>query len=269
MAALYALHRAHVEHVPYENLDIQLGRATTVDPYESAARVVRGRGGYCYHLNGAFAALLLALGFQVRWHLAGVQRRTDLAPPGACGNHLALTVHGLPTTECPDGVWLADVGLGDALHEPLPLRAAEYRQGPFTFQVARSPVIRNGWRLTHDPEGSFTGMDFEWRQARPFDVAATHQHLSTAAESPFVKVAVVQRRDAHGLQVLRGCMLTHHDAAGRRAQEIQTSQQWYAVLHDLFGLDLDGVSEDERRALWHRVRAAHDAWRMAPSAVAG
>ena len=67
---LARLHRAHAERVPYTSLDIHLGRSTSVDPVESADRVVRtGRAGYCFLSNGAFAALLAALGYDVRWHV--------------------------------------------------------------------------------------------------------------------------------------------------------------------------------------------------------
>src|SRR5215831_4615258 len=70
--SLFALHRAHAELVPYETLEIWLGRPTTVDPVESVARILRGRGGYCFHLNGAFSALLTVLGYRVTRHLGGV-----------------------------------------------------------------------------------------------------------------------------------------------------------------------------------------------------
>ncbi|WP_143587924.1 arylamine N-acetyltransferase family protein, partial [Streptomyces alboverticillatus] len=112
--ALRALHRAQVERVAYENLDIHLGSATSIDAAESVARIMRGRGGYCFHLNGAFSALLTALGYDVTLHRAGVQS-TPEDPAGATGNHLALTVR-------LDGErWLVDTGLADAMHEPLPL----------------------------------------------------------------------------------------------------------------------------------------------------
>src|SRR5258705_13620241 len=77
---LAMLQRAHLQHVPYENLDIQLGRPTTINPYESTARILSGRGGYCYHLNGAFSLLLSALGYAVRWHIAGVQTADAQGP---------------------------------------------------------------------------------------------------------------------------------------------------------------------------------------------
>lgn len=258
VAALAALHRAQVERVPYETLEIHLGRPTTVDPYESARRVLRGRGGYCYHLNGAFSTLLGELGYDVRWHLAGVQRRDEPAP-GANGNHLALTVHGLPAPECPDGVWLVDAGLGDGPHEPLPLRPGRFRQGPFTYQVVRSPVVCGGWRFVHDPAGSFAAMDFAMATATPRDFAAMHQHLSTSPSSPFLRTVTVQRRDRTGVDVLRGCLLSRVDGVTERT-ELETAADWYAALVDLFGLRLDDVGADAKDTLWSRVRSAHEAW---------
>ena len=54
LEALADLQARHLERVVFENLEIQRGRRTTVDYAESAARIVkRGRGGYCFHLNGA------------------------------------------------------------------------------------------------------------------------------------------------------------------------------------------------------------------------
>ena len=84
---------------------------------------VQHRGGYCFHLNGAFSELLRSLGYDVVRHVGGVH-----GPEGATGeemaNHLVLTVRNLPNDANPDGTWYVDVGLGDALHEPLPLRAS-------------------------------------------------------------------------------------------------------------------------------------------------
>jgi N-hydroxyarylamine O-acetyltransferase len=80
-----------------------------VDPLESAARILRGRGGYCCHLNGAFAELLHALGCRVRRHVGGVQGNPE-RPAGATGNHLVLRVSGLPSPDSPDGRRLVDLG---------------------------------------------------------------------------------------------------------------------------------------------------------------
>jgi N-hydroxyarylamine O-acetyltransferase len=264
VAALFALHRAHAERVPYENLEIQLGRPTTVDPYESVERIVqRRRGGYCFHLNGAFATLLDALGYRVRWHLAWVE--------SASVNHLALTVHGLACEECPDGVWFADVGLGDGLHEPLPLRPCVYRQGPFTYALDRSSLVPFGWRFDHDPSGSFARMDFAPASAGPADFAEHHVRLSTSPESPFVRTLTVQRRDAEGVDILRGRVLTRlsgsAEGLARQDEDLATPASWYAALAEVFGLTLDDVPAEARQALWERVDQAHEAWLLRQAGV--
>ncbi len=61
--ALARLHRRHAERVPYETLWIHGEERWGIDAHEAAARIAfNQRGGYCYHLNGAFAALLHTLG---------------------------------------------------------------------------------------------------------------------------------------------------------------------------------------------------------------
>lgn len=162
LAALFELHAAHAERITYETIDIHVGRPTpSLEPAASVDRVLRHRGGYCYQLNGAFSVLLRELGFDVVWHPAGVQGHPRPEPVGsAAANHLALTVHGLPSDDNPTGDWLVDVGLGDAMHEPLPLLAGVYQQGPYRLGLRPSEVDPGGWRLDHDPRGDFRGMDF-------------------------------------------------------------------------------------------------------------
>jgi arylamine N-acetyltransferase len=260
---LRALHAAHVERVSYEALEIWLGRATTVDPVESAERIIGGRGGYCYHLNGAFSQLALALGFDVTRHYGGVQGRGK--DPGVTGNHLVLTVRGLPSDGNPGGEWLADLGLGDALHEPLPLVAGAYRQGPFTYVLRPSEVAPGGWRFDHDPSGSFEGMDFGMAPVEMSAFADKHVELTTSPTSGFVRVATVQRRDAYGVDSLRGLSLTR---LGRGAHSVTlgTARDYYAALADVFLLPLDDVSDGEKDKLWRKVYEAHESWLAGGSA---
>ena len=263
--ALRTLHEAHVERIAYEALEIQLGRPTTVDPHEAAARILgRHRGGYCFHLNGAFSLLLDSLGYDVVWHRAGVQVSTDPGPVGAgIANHLALTVHGLPSDDNPSGDGLVDVGLGDALHGPMPLQEGSYVQGPFRYALCRSAVEPGGWRWEHDPRGSFVGLDFRAGRATQDDFRARHEYLSTSPQSPFVRTCSVQRRDAGGVDELTGCVLSRVGDGDGPRRTLETSAEWYAVLRDVFDLPLDDLTGREREALWARVRAAHEAWRAA------
>jgi N-hydroxyarylamine O-acetyltransferase len=261
--ALRRLHAAHVERIAYEALDVQRGLTTSIALHDSVARIaVGGRGGYCYHLNGAFGVLLGALGFEVVRHRAGVQNHSDGAAPGSArANHLALTVHGLPTAACPSGDWLVDVGLADALHEPLPLHEGTYTQGPFRFGLRPSEVDPGGWRLDHDRAGSFAGMDFAPAAATIDDFLARHRELETSPTSGFVRTPAVYRRDAAGVDSLIGCLLRRVDGAGQRSREIGTEKEWFEVLAAVFLLPLGDLGPADRAVLFRRVRAAHDAWR--------
>ncbi|MFG1703699.1 arylamine N-acetyltransferase [Nonomuraea sp. M3C6] len=255
--SLRALHVAHVEKVSYEALEIWLGRPTTVDPVESAERIIRGRGGYCYHLNGAFSELVRALGYDVTRHVGGVQNRGG--EPGITANHLVLTARGLPSESNPGGEWLVDLGLGDALHEPLPLVAGTYQQGPFQYVLRPSEIAPGGWRFDHDPSGSFKGMDFGLTPTNMSAFINMHEHLTTAPTSGFVRTATVQRRDATGVDVLRGLVLSRI-GNGARSVTLDTARDYYAALADVFLLPLDDVSAEEKDKLWRKLHDAHEAW---------
>src|SRR6266702_4615254 len=119
-AALRSLHRAHLLAVPFENLSIHLGEPISLEHGELIDKIVaRRRGGFCYELNGAFALLLGALGFDVRLLAARVFGDGRLGPPF---DHLVLLVR----TTGRDGPWLADVGFGS--HSEFPLRVGERGQ---------------------------------------------------------------------------------------------------------------------------------------------
>ena len=110
---LRRLHRAHMLAVPFENLDIGLKREITCDEEAFVSKIVeRRRGGFCYEMNGAFAALLWTVGFQVPLLSARVFRADGSRGPDF--DHLTLRVD-------LDQPWLADVGFGDSFLEPLRL----------------------------------------------------------------------------------------------------------------------------------------------------
>lgn len=251
VGALFRLHAAHVERVPYEDLEVQLGRVTSLDPAVSFGRIAAGRGGYCYHLNGAFSALLKALGYQVTRHPGGAHSKDE--PAGIHRNHLALTVSGLP--DDPEPGWLVDVGLGDGFHVPLPLREGEYQQGPLRFGLRPSEVAPGGWRLDHDPAGSFVGMDFESRAAALPEFAEKHLELSTSPTSGFVRTVVLQRRDAHRVDTLRALTLTL--LPGEKTV-LESPRDWWAAIGDLFGVPVTLFSPDERDRLWRQAVDQHE-----------
>jgi N-hydroxyarylamine O-acetyltransferase len=259
---LFRLHRAHAERVTYETLWIHLGERWGIGVAESVARIAtRGRGGYCFHLNGAFSGLLRSLGYDVARHVGGVHGPAGPAEESMT-NHLVLTVHGLPTDTNPDGSWYVDAGLGDALYEPVPLLAGQYRQDPFDFVLDETPGAIGDWHLTHDPAGGFAGMAWRSPTAEMDAFAERHAWLSTSPDSGFVRVLTAQRRDASGVDILRGLSLKR--IGDRASESTLTSRAELAdVLGDLFGLDVSPVSDQAWDALWEGVHATHAAWESA------
>jgi N-hydroxyarylamine O-acetyltransferase len=260
IAALRALHRRQVESVAYETLWIHTGELWDVDPHESVRRIaLNGRGGYCYHLNGALAEVLGALGYTVDRHIGSV-RAAGMPEVESIGNHVVLTVRELPTDDNPDGIWYVDAGLGDAMHEPLPLRAGTYRQGPLELTLEHAPDHPARWRLVHDPRGGFDSMTWGLSPVAMDVFDERHEWLSTSPTSGFVRVAMAERRDATGVDVIRGLVRTRVGEEAGAEQTYTRREDWFSVLADDFGLRFDASSSDAIDRLWKRVLANHREW---------
>jgi N-hydroxyarylamine O-acetyltransferase len=256
---LFRLHRAHVERIPYETTWIHMGERWDIDDGSSMERIAfGGRGGYCFHLNGSLARLLASLGYHVSHHIGGVHGPEPSAED--LTNHLVLVVGGLPTIDNPDGDWYVDVGLGDALHDPLPLLAGTYRQGPMTFVLEQTPNGIADWHFVHDPQGSFTGMNFHASVTHLEAFDARHRRLSTSPESGFVRTVTAQRRTGNGVVALRALTLTERSHHGTSTRYVTKRDEWFALLADEFLLPLDGVDGAARDRLWASACASHEAW---------
>jgi len=258
--ALQRLHRRQVERIPYETMWLHAGEAWGIDPLESVTRIAQQRrGGYCYHLNGAFAELLRSLGYVVTRHVGGVH-----GPGGpdaeSVGNHLVLTVSGLPSDANPLGFWYVDVGLGDTLHEPLPLAPGDYEQAPFRLVLEETDGRMGDWHLAHDPKGGFVGMSWTTAAAEMGEFAAKHAWLSTSPDSPFLSVAMAEHRDATGVDVIRGLILTRVGDGATSSEPLTNKTDWFAALADVFDLRFEATAPETLDHLWDQVVATHHAW---------
>lgn len=257
---LQRLHRAQVERVPYETMWIHAGEAWDIDPERAVQRIAfEGRGGYCFHLNGAFGALLESLGYAVERHAGGVYGPDGSSEP-VLATHLVLTVRGLPTDDHPDGTWYVDVGLGDALHEALPRRAGTYEQGPFRLVIDATPCGVGDWHLAHDPLGGFDGMAWRSEATTMGTFEERHGWLSTSPDSGFVRVVTAKRRDAAGADVLRGLVLSRVQDGTRTGADLTERADWFGALADVFGLRFEHTAPDALDALWERTLANHLTW---------
>jgi len=190
LPALGALHRAHLLAVPFENLDIPLGRRITLAPGALWDKiVVRRRGGFCYELNTLFGRLLQALGYQVEFLSARVWGADGFGPDK---DHMALLVR-------VDGeAWLADVGFGDSFVAPLRLVPDIVQADVFTeFRLIENDDL---WTMeVRAPDGSWRPeYRFGLQACAPDSFQAMCDYQQTSPESSFTRRVVCSRLTASG-----------------------------------------------------------------------
>lgn len=244
VSTLRALHRAHLTAIPYENLDIHLGRTLTLDRRATFAKLVDAkRGGWCFEMNGTFGWVLESIGFDVRY-VAGAVRRADRGA-SALDSHLVLIV----TVDRP---YIVDVGFGDGFFEPLPLEPGRYRQQSLEFGVSHDG---DWWRVHNQGHGGASHYDFTL-EARSIESFADKCHeLQTSADSGFVRATVCGRYERDGLIVLRGAVLREVKNGVLAVRVIEDADDYVRVLADRFDLAPAGIE-----ALWPTVQARHLAW---------
>lgn len=251
---LVALHRHHLLAVPYENLDIHLGHTLKLDlPHIFEKIVQQRRGGWCYEMNGLFAWALSEIGFDVQM----LGSRVGGVAQGGDGDldHLILlvTLEGAP--------WLLDVGFGNGLLEPIPLRVGEYQQGFLRYQLTEEAEAER-WFFHNQPHGGLGfGFTLEPRQYAGF--ARRCHELQTLPESGFVRATVCHRHTGSAVHTLRGAVLREVTAHGVVERIVEHFEDYAQVLLGHFDLDLD-----EAELLWERVWERHLAWQREITEVA-
>jgi N-hydroxyarylamine O-acetyltransferase len=243
---LFALQRAHTLSVTFENLDVQLGVSLDTDIEAAYDKIVeRGRGGWCYEQNGLYGWALKELGFSVTRVAAAVMR--EERGSAADANHLCLLVNDPEGEAAP---WLADVGFGGSLLEPLLLVEAMYRQPPYDIGLKR---IHDGWRFVeNDGSGEFS---FDFSPVAGSETALSNRcrYLQTNPDSSFVQTLVAQRRAPRSHLTLRGRLLTELGGKGSQTRRLESAAELAATLRGQFALDVPDVE-----SLWPRIVARHE-----------
>jgi len=223
--ALAELHERHLATVPFENLDIQLGVPIELDEDRLVAKVIGGRGGFCYELNGAFAALLRALGAEVTLLSAGVYGPSGLGPPF---DHMVLRVD-------LDQPWLADVGFGRHSIHPLRLSERGDQADPGgTFRLVDAgggdlDVLRDG-----TPQ-----YRVEARARRLADYAPTCWWQQTWPSSHFRAGPVASLQTAGGQVTVAGRTLIRTVGTDRTETALGSDAEVLAAYREHLGIELD------------------------------
>ena len=242
---LRILHRAHLVGIPYENLDVQLGRPVTIELPPTYEKIVENhRGGWCYEMNGLFGWALRELGFDVSRGAGGVMR--EAMGDFSVGNHLVLHVR------LPEGDYLADVGFGDGPIDPFRVAPGEFSDGRFQFALSQPDA--DWWRLHNRAAGGAKSFDFRLLPADEGLLSEKCRFLQASEASPFVQNLVCQRHTQDGITMLRGRVLRKVTSQTSEERLLENADDLLMTLKTEFDLDVP-----EAASLWPKILARHAA----------
>lgn len=175
-STLTELHEAHVRAIPFENIDVMLGRVPSLDLDDIQDKMLRRRrGGYCYEHQLLFTAVLERLGYTVA-------RRMSRVKTGPRTHFMSIV----------DGR-LVDVGFGAGMLHPMPLvDGAVVDQAGWPHRLRREgrrwvleKQSAHGWEPQHAFEDDV--------EQQPIDYVAANHYVATHERSPFSRRLVVMR----------------------------------------------------------------------------
>ena len=233
LETLNALIRAHLTHVPFENLDVyDAGADIPLDTASLFDKIVtRRRGGYCFELNALFYALLKDIGFDcypiaVRVVRASMRRVSPLS-------HRATIV-------TIDGVrYFADVGFGG----PAPHRALEL-DNP-------AEQLSDGQRFFFDKSGGDTVLcratdsgnerllQFSEAPVDPIDFLALNEYQAKSKMSGFRMVRMVNIATEDGAVSMTGNVMRVHKNGEVTETAFTTQEELRRALRDYYGIEVD------------------------------
>lgn len=218
LAYLKKLQKAHLTHIPFENLDIHYGSKIKLD-YQAIFKklISRQRGGICYELNGLFYHLLYHLGYDCYIISAEVYNH-DTETFGKPFDHLAICVI------LDDQPWLADVGFGDGIINPIEIDVGKVQMDYHRY-----------WRLDIDPDERLllrespdtnyfkTQYRFTLKERQLIEFLNMLDYHQDSPESPFTQRKLVTRLTESGRVTL-----TNRELKIREFGEVHTTD----VLHE-------------------------------------
>ena len=227
LETLRRLQRRAMRALPFENLDIHLGRVIDLDLSSLYEKVLRNRrGGFCYELNECFYQCLSAMGYEVD----RMEARVELRGPGSPFDHQWTLVR------LNGSRWMTDIGMGDSAVSPLDLDDPEPQtDGRSWFRVQEAngyvEVLR---QLEVDEWTKILTLNLNPHPWESFKDRCHYQQ--TSADSVFVHKRMCTVVTENGRITLAGNTLRK---VGERTSEMRISERDYTrTLEDYFGISL-------------------------------
>jgi N-hydroxyarylamine O-acetyltransferase len=249
LETLHAISLAQVQAIPFEALDVLLGRRIDLDPRAVEDKLVhRRRGGYCFEQNTLLLRVLAALGYEVQPISARVRwgRTRDYVPPRT---HVLVRVE--LGARFGDDSWLVDCGIGTmsltsairlvvdeeqaTAHEPRRLVAAGSWDGPALSRRSPEALLYHQVKLGeewHDVA------ELTLEEMHPIDREVGNWYTSAHPGSSFRQRLLTTRATPDGRLSLFNRELTRRGPDGvARVERVASPEHLLRVLADEFGLE--------------------------------
>jgi N-hydroxyarylamine O-acetyltransferase len=225
---------AHMSRVPFENIDVLLGRPVRLDLHGLQSKLVQAhRGGYCFEQATLFAAVLEQLGFAPRRHTA----RVVVYLP----RHESPRTHMVLTVPLPEGTFVVDPGFG-ALAPRVPVRlvdSAPLRSSPDLHWMARD---RREWVLrTAVGEKVVDCWVSPLEVDNLVDFELGNHYTATHPMSPFVNRLTLRALTPTGRVTVMNRDVTVWDGGASQSSQLADRAALRALLAEHFGFDLPEV----------------------------
>ena len=229
---LRELHAAHLLTVPFENLSIHAKEPIALEDNALFEKIVRRRrGGFCYEANGLFAALLRALGYDVKMLSARVADAKGEFGPDF--DHMALMV-------TINERWLVDVGFGDLFLEPLLIdKRDEQRQGESAYRIDSDRTYLTLMRRDDGADGEWkTQYRFTLRPYQYSDYEEMCLYHQTSPLSHFTRGRICSIATPDGRVTLSEMRLITTRSGERQERALTDEEEYAAMLREYFGVTI-------------------------------
>jgi N-hydroxyarylamine O-acetyltransferase len=241
---LTVVQRAHRLSIPFENLDVRLGRGISLDPDHVFEKLIhKRRGGYCFEQNQLFLRALIAIGFEARPLLARVWLGATELPP---------KTHTINLVRIDGEDWIADAGFGGSYGPPMRLAEGSEATAHDGARFRLRLTVDLGWVLERrgDPrstDGRSNNTDwqpqfsFTLDKVEPTDLEMSNHWTSTRPGVRMTSHAIVSLVLPSGFATLTDRHYTRRNGDQYVEADLESATAYRLRLNFVFGIALDEV----------------------------
>lgn len=245
---LKSLQEQQMEHIPFENLDIVVGREIVLSHEHLFRKIItQKRGGYCFELNLLYAELLVSLGFCLKPVLARVWLSNPKKTPPR--NHLANLV------DLDGKTFITDVGFAGLvtrvpldINDPTPVNDTDglVRVIPFSddqYMIQRQ--TQSDWENLYSFENVAISKE---------DIEISNYYMSTHPNSHLIQHKCIGKNTREGrVGVFNNKLTTRNKRNSLHSKRVEFGERWLEMIKEEFSIELDFSVEEVNRLFESKV----------------